>query len=183
MIVERFSTVGEAAAAKTALDAAGIGADLYDEYFIGLDWRYSNGLGGVKVAVSPEDFEEAADILDFEAQPAPDAVEPLLEPELSAAEPSTLLCPECGSDAVSRIPRLMLFGLIALIFLGVGYVLNQVELALAGVAATVLIALVAPSHRCTSCGERWTPPFTEKAEPPLEAVVVPDEHCPHCASS
>lgn len=183
MIVERFSTFGEAAVARSALEAAGIGADVYDEYFVSYDWRFSNGLGGVKVAVSPEDFDEAADILDFEAQPAPETVEPLAEGAPDAVDEVTLRCPECESDAVTRIPRVLIFGALSLACIGVGVALGELALGLAGVMAMALVALFTPSHRCTSCGERFTPPSAEREEPRIEAVILPDVHCPYCGSA
>lgn len=183
MIVERFSTFGEAAAARSALEAAGIGADVYDEYIVSYDWRMGNGVGGVKVAVSPEDFEEAADILDFEAQPAPEAVAPDAGVSPDVAEEATLRCPECDSDAVTRIPRMMIFGVLSLAFLGAGVALGELQLGLAGVMAMALVALATPSHRCTACGERFTPAAAPEREPRIEPVVLPEVHCPHCGST
>lgn len=189
MIVERFTTFGEAAAAKSALEAAGIGADVYDEFIASYDWRMADGIGGMKIAVSPEDFDEAADILDFEAQLAPEGVEPEARAEAPALEESdaeadaTLRCPECGSDAVSRIPRVLIFGFLSLAFIGAGIALGEWGLGAAGVMAMALVALATPSHRCTSCGERWTPSRTERGEAPIEPAALSELHCPHCGST
>src|SRR5258708_18194044 len=62
-VVARFSTNGEAGIAMSALDAAGIEADLADDVIIAMDWLYSNAVGGGKLVVRDNDLEAAADVL------------------------------------------------------------------------------------------------------------------------
>jgi hypothetical protein len=58
-VVGRFSTVGEAESARSALEAANIESRIDDENTIAVDWLYSNALGGVKVLVRTERRQEA----------------------------------------------------------------------------------------------------------------------------
>ena len=45
------------------MEAEGITAIVLDEYLIGIDWMYSQAIGGVKVQVDEADFERAGRIL------------------------------------------------------------------------------------------------------------------------
>jgi len=59
----------------TALDAGGIEVALFDDEIVALDWMYSNVVGGIKVVIREEDYDAAADILDFPAEEIPEAPE------------------------------------------------------------------------------------------------------------
>ena len=60
--VAAFSTLAEAHLFCAHLGGSGIDASLRDEHTINADWLLSNALGGVKVEVDENDFEEAATI-------------------------------------------------------------------------------------------------------------------------
>ena len=182
-IVSQFSTVGEAEAARSALEGAGIDVEVLDEQIVTVDWLYSNAVGGVKLLVRDGDIDEAEKILstlaveaaDAEAEPAR-AAEPAEEP---------VHCPWCRSTDVARIPRLRFLFFFALIFLGVGTAVHQPALALAGVAVAAIVLAVVPTHRCTSCGRRWTRarPFEPVAAAPLPIVAdLIERRCPRCGS-
>lgn len=49
---------------RARLESSGITSYIRDENLITLDWLYSNAVGGVKVDVMDEDYEEALQILD-----------------------------------------------------------------------------------------------------------------------
>jgi hypothetical protein len=59
-----FSQPVEAHLLRLRLEHEGITAYLRDENMIALDWLYSNALGGVKVDVADEDYEQALAILE-----------------------------------------------------------------------------------------------------------------------
>ena len=182
VIASRFSTVGEAESARSALDAAGIDVVLADDEIVGLDWRYSNAVGGVKVLVRDEEWEESTAILSTAAVGVADddAVDAAAE-EVEEA----IGCPACGSGEVSRIPRLRLFLFFAFVVCGVGFAIHQPDLAIAGVVVVALITAAAPSHRCPVCGERWiaSPPIERVPEaPPPNVSDTIERRCPRCGS-
>src|ERR1051326_3218410 len=92
VMVRSFRDLPEALLAKGSLDSAGIEAFLADDNIVRMDWFWSNLIGGVKLMVSPEDFDEATAILD---QPIPETIE---TPEGEYDQPH---CPQCGSLDVS----------------------------------------------------------------------------------
>ena len=86
VIIGRYSTPYEANMAKSKLESAGIPAFVADEYTIGMNWLYSNALGGVKLQVPGSLASEALALLDAEAgSPTTD--------ELA----TDYACPKCGS--------------------------------------------------------------------------------------
>src|ERR1051325_1421193 len=92
VMVRSFRDLPEALLAKGSLDSAGIETFLADDNIVRMDWFWSNMIGGVKLMVSPEDFDEATAILD---QPIPETIE---TPEGEYDQPH---CPQCGSLDVS----------------------------------------------------------------------------------
>jgi Putative prokaryotic signal transducing protein len=69
-MVKRFRDLPEALVAKSILDSAQIDSFLADENVVRIDWFYSNLVGGAKLMVRPEDLEEAAKLLDEQANEA-----------------------------------------------------------------------------------------------------------------
>ena len=85
--IARYSLPYEAHLARSRLDAEGIPAFVADEHTIGMQWLYSNALGGVRLQVPEPCVEEARRIL------AEDLEAPLVE---SQGEDKPR-CPHCGS--------------------------------------------------------------------------------------
>ena len=83
--VGRYSTPFEAHMAKARLESAGIPAFVADEYTIGINWLFSNALGGVKVRVPEPLASEAQELLASKAEPSP------------TDETAAHACPQCGS--------------------------------------------------------------------------------------
>src|SRR5215470_17116383 len=67
VMVKRFRDLPEAFVARSILDSAEIDSFLADENLVRIDWFYSNLIGGAKLMVRPEDFEEAKALLDESA--------------------------------------------------------------------------------------------------------------------
>ena len=101
-----YSTPFEANMVKSQLDSAGIPTFIADEYTIGMNWLYSNALGGVKVQVSESLASEAQQILATATESS------------AKCESGEESCPECGSkntedflDKRSTFPAWVLLGL------------------------------------------------------------------------
>jgi hypothetical protein len=75
-----YSTPYEAGLVRAELEFFDIDASLADADTIGVNWLWSNALGGVKVQVPESELEEARRVLAAEPEP--------LEPTV---------CPHCGS--------------------------------------------------------------------------------------
>jgi hypothetical protein len=177
--------------ARCALVAAGIDAEIGDEEMVAINWLYSNAVGGVKLTVPEEDLDRAAELLtNPAATDIADDVAPTFEPAARDAPivpPIQTHCPECGSAESTRLPRLAIFALLALLMYGIGVVADQRDLAFAGVVAAALITAVLPPRRCTFCGTRWPDdPEDEPADveaPPPGARDLIEELCPRCGSA
>jgi hypothetical protein len=61
--IRQFRDVPEAYLAKGVLDSANIENFLFDANIVGMNWLWSNAVGGVKLRVREEDAEEAAALL------------------------------------------------------------------------------------------------------------------------
>src|ERR671924_523591 len=106
-IVARYSTIGEAECARTALDAASIDVAVIDGMIIAINWLYSNAAGGVKLMVRSTDLERAFEILFTPAVEAGPEDEVTEQPAaLDADEDETPACPSCGNVEITRFPRL-----------------------------------------------------------------------------
>ncbi|MDD2540625.1 MAG: DUF2007 domain-containing protein [Desulfuromonadaceae bacterium] len=104
--IGRYSTPYEAHMVKSRLESEGIPAFIADEYTIGINWLYSNALGGVKVRVPAPLASEALQILAPEIEPS------------ATYNVEAEACPECGSkntedflDKRNSFLTWMLFGL------------------------------------------------------------------------
>ncbi|HYC59371.1 MAG TPA: hypothetical protein VEK79_07380 [Thermoanaerobaculia bacterium] len=103
-IVARYSTVGEAESARTALEAAGIEVQVLDAEMISLYWTYSNLLGGVKLLVRDEDLDQSEMVLATmpreatAAEVAEEALQVVEEaPPVNPRDTIDDRCPRCGS--------------------------------------------------------------------------------------
>jgi hypothetical protein len=83
--VGRYGTPFEANLVKGELEAFEVDAVLADDNAVGINWLWSNMLGGVKVRVPESELDEARLVLSLESGEAPEFVE------------SAGICPACGS--------------------------------------------------------------------------------------
>jgi Zn finger protein HypA/HybF involved in hydrogenase expression len=184
-LAARFLTVGEAQAAATALDAAGIDCHLADQNLVGVDWAMAQAVGGIKVLVPDEDLERAQEILSPD-QYATEDRGPRTEDNLPRTEDEPAAqCPECGSRDFQSVPRFRIFLLIAAIFIGIGTAVGEPLLAVVALIAVAFGAILMPSARCASCSHRWSPPppARRRVEAPLpDANDMIEEKCPRCGS-
>lgn len=184
-VVARYTTMGEAESARSALDAAGVEVDVADANVISINWLYSNAVGGVKLVVRDDDLERAFAILSTPSREAT-ADEEVTEAAPPQSDDQPAVCPSCGFAKLTRIPRLKIFAALAVVGFGVGVAINQPGLALALIASLGLIIVFVPSRRCTVCGERSN--VLESPEPESEAPLPTasdriEPRCRRCGSS
>lgn len=108
--------------AKAKLESEGIYCHLLDQYHIGINWLYSNALGGIKVQVRTEDVAIANQILNEDlssyVENHNDEFEPLDQDDL---------CDHCGSPNLELVKysrlsaALMLLTGLFLFFWGTRY--------------------------------------------------------------
>jgi hypothetical protein len=119
--IATFETPIEASIARSALESAGIRAFLLDDQVAGMNWAFTNAIGGVKLQVSSDDLPSAKKVLN-DASPAefPKEYEvfddgfgnePSQEEESQDAEDEPLTPSEENAD---RAFRAAVFGLLFL---------------------------------------------------------------------
>jgi hypothetical protein len=130
VVIRQFRDMPEALLAKGLLESAGIECSMVDDNLVRLDWFISNGIGGIKLAVKPEDANTAVEILD---QPIPDAFE--VEQAGTYEQPR---CPRCGSTDISHEGQIdKRFALPALFLAGIP------------------VPLPRDVWRCAACSAQW----------------------------
>ena len=82
---------------RLRLEAGGVPAYIQDENMVQMDWLYSNAIGGVRVQISEDDVDRAAEIL--------------REAPLESAPAGMPACPKCASTntAPDETPRRLAF--------------------------------------------------------------------------
>lgn len=156
-VVARFTSVDEAAAARSALDAAGIDAYLSDE-------DVANAL---KLMVRDHDVERSLQVIHRVAA------------GYESASGATS-CPDCRSP-LRAIPRFRIFLLLAVLFLGVGAIAGETMLSLTALVAVAAGVVMMPSHRCAACGSRSSPLAGRDSQLRLPDVRdMVDAPCPRC---
>lgn len=123
--IGRYRDLPDAWLAKSRLEAAGITCFLEDEYTIGVNWLYSNVVGGVKLTVPEESAKEARALLDEVTKP--EAVEG------ARSDPG---CPACGATEIETSNYTRRFAALSLL-------------------VSLPLPLFGKRYRCGKCGHRW----------------------------
>lgn len=135
----------DSAVQRTALDAASI-RNFADDYFVvNLNWLFANAAGGIKLRVPGEELASAAEVLGG----ATEIGEP--EPFEEPAE----TCEGCGSAGFQPIRKWPAFFAVGIVLFGATVAAGQSLAGSFAVLAALLIMFMAPSRRCTECGEPW----------------------------
>ena len=140
-IVAVFLYPHEAELARARLESGGLAAWVLDGHPIGMDWQLCAALGGIKVAVAPEDATRARELLseDFCA-----ALLEIEEEELPATAAER--CPACAAERTIPVqsPALptLTQGAISGLFLTLGFVVPRRR--------------VRVERRCASCAHVWS---------------------------
>lgn len=148
--IARFRDLAEAELARGKLEAEGIPAFLADQYLVGLDWNYSNAVGGVRLQVPLEWAEEARDILKADNSAA---VSELQTSSLFSQKDS---CPSCGSTSVRKVKLSRKSGAISLLL-------------------SLPIFFWGTRIVCQQCARSWTPARNYEPFPDIPAAVDPDD--------
>jgi rubredoxin len=127
--------------ARSRLESEGLLCFLADEHLIGMDWMYSNAVGGVKLQVRAEDARAARELLREGAAPEglPD---PTAGAETDDMEPDSV-CPHCGGTSV------------------VHKNFTRVSAAFSLVCSLIFflpLFFFRKHHRCKACGHTWREP-------------------------
>ena len=130
-IVASFREPYAAHLAKGLLEAHDIPAVIADEHIVGMNWLYSQAVGGVKVKVADEHYDTAREALKKDYRGDLDLVD---ESKLPPAPEDR--CAKCGSDSISP-NRYSMWCLIP------------------SLAFTVPFFFRRRQHRCDECGHKW----------------------------
>ena len=145
--VGSFRDPYEAHIARSLLESAGIPGFVSNEHHVGMNWLYSNALGGVVVQVAEEHAEDALELLE---QPAP---ETQFEEEWEESEAET--CPRCGESAGRP---------------------SQFDTRVRAASMIVGVPLTVGRYRwrCASCGYGWrsVPPYRGLAHSAFDAAAL-----------
>lgn len=110
--VIRYRDIPLAELARSKLESEGIECFLLDKYLIGINWLYSEALGGVKVHVKTEDAKQAEKILAEDESPLLNHRD-LDFPELEQND----FCDSCGSSNLELIKYSRISGALMLLHL------------------------------------------------------------------
>jgi len=123
--VAEFRDLPAAGLAQSILESADIPCFLDNQYTVGVNWLYSNAVGGVKLKVNKSNIERASKLLEVQNKPI----------EFSGETEDGLLsdsaCPNCGDTDLAPINhkrRFAAFSLLLmfpLIFFGKRYRCNK----------------------------------------------------------
>jgi rubredoxin len=126
--IAQYRDLPEAGLAKSKLEAMGITCFLDNQYTIGINWLYSNALGGVKLNVPEEDAAEATALLGEDAGP-------MASGEAEGFPPDSA-CPVCGATEIETKNLTRKFAAITLL-------------------VSLPLFLFWKRYRCKRCGHRW----------------------------
>jgi hypothetical protein len=145
--IRTFRDLPQGELARSRLAAEGLAAQLADEFIVGINWLFSQAVGGVSVLVAATEAREAIAVM------AEDRTEDLLE-ELGLGEHDIETCPSCGSlDVAYRSRRVALAAWYALLpspvlLLGSGFF----QIVVVGLVSWILLR---PRWRCRKCGSTF----------------------------
>lgn len=94
--VATFSHPTAAHVARAKLEFAGIPSTIQDEHVVGVQWLYSQAIGGAKLCVPSEHAQEATRILNRDDSALLEGV-----PEARGPAPPEEVCPSCGAPAAT----------------------------------------------------------------------------------
>jgi hypothetical protein len=139
VIIAAFRETAHAHLARGFLESAGIPAAVEDEHIVGINWLYSNAVGGVKLLVPEQQAEQAALLLATRSQ---ECAEEAAEYRRVAGEGDA--CPSCKSEDVA--PSNLATRVKALVLL-------------VGPMAAPAIPFVfwKSEWKCDDCGHVWIP--------------------------
>ena len=172
-VVGRFTSIEEAAAARSALDVAGIETYLADaEVVRRADSQSAPGPLRVgptlNLMVHEDDVQRAGVVIRTSAL-------------RTREETEVRTCSECGSADLRPVRRLRTLLLLSALFVGAGVAVGQTVFAAIGLIAVVAGVAMMPTHRCGNCGWTSTPLGRASRRAPLpDRPDLVERPCPRC---
>jgi Zn finger protein HypA/HybF involved in hydrogenase expression len=170
VVVAAFRLRDEAHAAQAALSGEGVAAEVisYDET---IERRCAGAFpDGFDIVVPASQEEPAVSLLQHF----------WVDGSVEEREPVYARCPHCGSLEVTRLLRLRIFAVAAVVLLLGGAITGEGNLFLLMIGIVGALLLLMDESRCRACGERWKGGNDPVA--PERAREVPDVLCPRCGS-
>lgn len=96
VVIKSYRDLPLAELAKSKLESEGITCFLHNKQFVGINWKISNAIGGVKVVVLSENKDEANQILEKDESNYLDLID---FPELEASD----YCRNCHSTNLELV--------------------------------------------------------------------------------
>jgi len=147
--IRTFRDLPQGELARTRLVAEGLAAHLADEFMVGLNWLWSQAVGGVSVLVAEADARDAVATLEE------DRTEDLLA-ALGLGKQDLESCPGCGAVEVAyRSRRIGLAAWFGLLFTPAPYLQPLLFWLWVGVGVWILLR---PRWRCRECGKTFREP-------------------------
>jgi hypothetical protein len=138
--VHIFTFPTEAQIAKAKLEDSGIECYLLNENLVQVIGLYSNALGGVKLQVSSQDFEQARQILlegGIIPSPETQTINKKIELLNEANYPDKTKCPYCQSENIDTVVNPNILVVIFYFILG------------------VIFPIFKSWEKCYDCGKEW----------------------------
>lgn len=135
--VGQFNDIASASVARARLEAAGIYCFLADEHTLGVQWLYTQAIGGFRLQVAQAHEEIARALLAEDSVSEDELTKQALEwqggDEYYKAEPA---CPACGSTKIEEKS-------------------SKKPLRILSLFVYMPMPLEVKNYRCTVCGEEW----------------------------
>lgn len=155
--VGRFHLLQEAENARAVLLAEGIESILTNESPLRSDWSNPESSGRIRVEVRECDVERAGEILNVVADGFDLGEISTLDTEPAPPAP-VAACSECGSLDFHRIPKRLIFLLVAVVLGGMAIIgeRNFWPLFALIILGFAIIFLFVETWRCRDCGAQWS---------------------------
>lgn len=121
------STVFEADLLRSRLQGEGISAYIANKNLVGMNWLYSNAVGGVRIEVEYHNEQAAREII---------ALLQAQEFALDASDDDWGCCPDCGSNRIEFIP-------------------DKRSMAFSWLLAGIPLLFPQEKYRCHQCFHEW----------------------------
>ncbi|MDY0212870.1 MAG: DUF2007 domain-containing protein [Desulfuromonadaceae bacterium] len=128
--IARYRDIPPAGLAQSILEAEGITSFLDNQFMVGVNWLYSDALGGIKLRVAENDVDEALKILEAYSSPDPHVE----QAEAGQLPPSA--CPKCGGTEIKTIDY-------------------QRKSAALSLLLSLPLLIFSKRYQCVKCGHKW----------------------------
>ncbi|MDD2558961.1 MAG: DUF2007 domain-containing protein [Desulfuromonadaceae bacterium] len=128
--IARYRDIPPAGLAQSILEAEGITSFLDNQFMVGVNWLYSDAVGGIKLRVAESDVEEALKIL------AAYSSSDLNMEQAEVGQVPDFACPKCGGTEIKTIDY-------------------QRKSAALSLLLSLPLLIFAKRYQCLTCGHKW----------------------------